>query len=67
MNTNKGHQLLLIVTDLNKILFNDGHFEQAQGHQFCCVVKIMRCLNYREFDLEIDLAGVPHACYLSRK
>ncbi len=23
------------------------------------------CLNYREFDLEVDLVGVPHTWYLS--
>ncbi len=33
-------------------------------HMYMCVKK-NACLNYREFDLEGDLVGVPHAWYLS--
>ncbi len=49
---------------LNVIKHNDRYSVQALGYQFYYIVK-NACFNYREFDLEDDLAGKPFIIHLS--
>ncbi len=42
----------------------DRYYIRTHVYMFLFSVK-NACLNYREFDLECDLVGVPHTWYLS--
>ncbi len=42
----------------------DRFYIRTHTYVFLFSVKKNACLNYREFDLEDDLAGVPHTWYL---
>ncbi len=44
----------------------DRYYIRKHVHVFLFSVK-NACLNYRQFDLENDLVGVPHTWYLSTK
>ncbi len=43
----------------------DIYYIRTHVYLFLFSVKKNACLNYREFDLDGDLVGVPHAWYLS--
>ncbi len=51
-------------TRYDRTYINDRYYIRTHVYGFLFSVK-NACLNYRVFDLEGDLVGVPHAWYLS--
>ncbi len=61
IDQSKPHQ-----TRYHTTYIHDRYYVRTDIYVFLlCSVKKNACLNYREFDLEGDLMGVPHAWYLS--
>ncbi len=52
-------------TRYNMTYICDRYYIRTHVYMLLFSVKKNACLNYREFDLEGDLVGVPHTWYLS--
>ncbi len=61
-NMIKQSKLLQTIYDTTCIY--DRYYKRTHVYVFLFSVKKNACLNYREFDLEGDLVGVPHTWYL---